>query len=216
MRPPLTTWQILGRTLAVLCVPLVTAAILFPIFAKARIHDKHYSCLSNMKILGLALTQYEQDNNELMPPVTNIADNTWRVGTYKYYKSYLPYKCPDDVRAPGPDSFFQSYAFNIDSVTDTADAKPQPLATVSSPETLVLLCEVQNSDYASFDIDDALHFPPSQHVLAVRHSGGGNYLFADGHARWLHPLATQGYWYRDSMRPLSSNGLAVLREAQAR
>ncbi|HAZ62604.1 MAG TPA: hypothetical protein DCZ72_03195, partial [Armatimonadetes bacterium] len=45
----------------------ILAAILFPVFAKAREKARQASCLSNLKQVGLALMQYVQDYEETMP-----------------------------------------------------------------------------------------------------------------------------------------------------
>lgn len=231
MQRGLTFWQILGRTLAVLCLLLFVAAVLFPLFAKPRGHGgRQTSCLSQEKQLGLGLLQYADNNDELMPPITHDLKNTWRVAVYPQVRANSIYKCPEDERdTPGPDSYAQSYALNAGSVLNTWRAKPQTLASAPHPETLVLLCEVQNTDDAVFDADDTVRFSPDQHILAVRHSGGGNYLLADGHSKWFRPSAftanttppgtmgtTVPHWHRDPRRALSTNAVAVLADAQAR
>ena len=219
-------WEWVGVTVIVLFV----AAVLFPIFAKSHGGGHHGSCMSNEKQLGLGLLQYVDNYDELMPPVTHDQKNTWRIAAYNYIKSDGVYKCPDDERTtPGPDGHFQSYAFNAGSVVNSWGAKPQSPQTAPEYETLVLLCEIQNTDHAAFDIDDPVRFSPDKHILAVRHSGGGNYLLADGHAKWFRPSAftasppapgtlgtTIPRWYRAPRRALSANARAVLVDAQAR
>jgi len=50
--------------LVVIAIIAILAAILFPVFAKAREKARQSSCLSNVKQLGLALLQYVQDYDE--------------------------------------------------------------------------------------------------------------------------------------------------------
>ena len=50
--------------LVVIAIIAILAAILFPVFAKAREKARQTSCLSNMKQLGLALMSYAQDYDE--------------------------------------------------------------------------------------------------------------------------------------------------------
>lgn len=45
----------------------ILAAILFPVFAKAREKARQASCLSNCKQLGLALMMYADDCDETLP-----------------------------------------------------------------------------------------------------------------------------------------------------
>ncbi len=50
--------------LVVIAIIAILAAILFPVFAKAREKARQASCASNMKQLVLANLQYQQDNDE--------------------------------------------------------------------------------------------------------------------------------------------------------
>jgi len=53
--------------LVVIAIIAILAAILFPVFAQARERARQSSCLSNMKQLGLAFMQYNQDFDEGFP-----------------------------------------------------------------------------------------------------------------------------------------------------
>ncbi len=53
--------------LVVIAIIAILAAILFPVFAQARESARKIACLSNMKQLGLAVTQYVQDYDEKYP-----------------------------------------------------------------------------------------------------------------------------------------------------
>lgn len=53
--------------LVVIAIIAILAAILFPVFAKAREKARQTSCLSNTKQLGLALYTYIQDFDETIP-----------------------------------------------------------------------------------------------------------------------------------------------------
>jgi len=50
--------------LVVIAIIAILAAILFPVFAKAREKARQASCLSNVKQIGLAIMQYAQDYDE--------------------------------------------------------------------------------------------------------------------------------------------------------
>ncbi|MES2463214.1 MAG: DUF1559 domain-containing protein [Armatimonadota bacterium] len=59
--------------LVVIAIIAILAAILFPVFAKAREKARQSSCASNMKQIGLALIGYTQDYDEKFPPAFSVA-----------------------------------------------------------------------------------------------------------------------------------------------
>lgn len=216
---------ILGRVVGVLLILFVVAAVVFPFFAKARPHDRHGSCLSNMKMLGVALAQYADNDDGLMP---NISDkpgskNTWRAMIYPQIKSKGIYRCPEDKSPPAPDGYAPSYAANYSGTYNGGPldkgngafagpgSYPLSLNKFPDPGHLIVLCEVDHSNAPEFNIDDPVRFAPGKHILSVRHSDGSNYLLADGHSKWYRPFRTGGLWYRDPEKPLSANAQAVLR-----
>jgi len=76
--------------LVVIAIIAILAAILFPVFARAREKAKQIACTSNVKQMGLAWLQYIQDNDEVFPPrnspkladgVTNNPEWTNQVGS---------------------------------------------------------------------------------------------------------------------------------------
>ncbi|MEN6545597.1 MAG: prepilin-type N-terminal cleavage/methylation domain-containing protein, partial [Armatimonadia bacterium] len=53
--------------LVVIAIIAILAAILFPVFAKAREKARQASCTSNMKQLGTAFAMYLQDYDQTTP-----------------------------------------------------------------------------------------------------------------------------------------------------
>lgn len=94
--------------LVVIAIIAILAAILFPVFAKAREKAREISCLSNLNQLGLACMQYTQDNDEHMPcswtgsPFISRPDPgppqcyKWMDQIQPYTKSTQIFHCPDD------------------------------------------------------------------------------------------------------------------------
>jgi prepilin-type N-terminal cleavage/methylation domain-containing protein/prepilin-type processing-associated H-X9-DG protein len=79
--------------LVVIAIIAILAAILFPVFARARENARKASCLSNLKQIGLGLMQYVQDYDEKYPmseydatPTENVW-HTWARDVMPYIKS---------------------------------------------------------------------------------------------------------------------------------
>src|SRR3954468_16853992 len=73
--------------LVVIAIIAILAAILFPVFAQAREKARQASCMSNMKQIGLAVMQYEQDYDETVPCGVNMyGGNGWAGQIYAYVK----------------------------------------------------------------------------------------------------------------------------------
>ena len=53
--------------LVVIAIIAILAAILFPVFAKARAKARQTACMSNLKQLGLGFEMYAQDFDEFLP-----------------------------------------------------------------------------------------------------------------------------------------------------
>lgn len=81
--------------LVVIAIIAILAAILFPVFARAKEAAKSSSCLSNMKQLGLAFLQYAADADDLYPNAgctqTKKGCNSWVLsGKAEYSGSNSP------------------------------------------------------------------------------------------------------------------------------
>src|ERR1700744_4715956 len=61
--------------LVVIAIIAILAAILFPVFARARENARRSSCQSNLKQIGLGFMQYTQDYDERMPSQTAVTYN---------------------------------------------------------------------------------------------------------------------------------------------
>ena len=59
--------------LVVIAIIAILAAILFPVFARAREKARQTACLNNVKQLSLAVMQYTQDYDEILPACTTPA-----------------------------------------------------------------------------------------------------------------------------------------------
>lgn len=83
--------------LVVIAIIAILAAILFPVFARARAKAQQNNCLSNLKQLGLGIRMYMSDYDEkslgAWTPTPHI---TWMQALYPYVKNTQIYVCPSD------------------------------------------------------------------------------------------------------------------------
>src|SRR3989337_1849285 len=86
--------------LVVIAIIAILAAILFPVFIRARENARRTSCASNMKQIGHGLLQYTQDYDETLPAASGYgaATTTWRTYIYSYVKSPQIFVCPSRSR----------------------------------------------------------------------------------------------------------------------
>ena len=63
--------------LVVIAIIAILAAILFPVFARARENARKTSCCSNLKQLGMATHMYAQDYDEMLPCDYYACNSTW-------------------------------------------------------------------------------------------------------------------------------------------
>jgi prepilin-type N-terminal cleavage/methylation domain-containing protein len=67
--------------LVVIAIIAILAAILFPVFAKARDKGRQAACLSNLKQIGLATMMYADDYDETYPYIYYVSGMAWPYGT---------------------------------------------------------------------------------------------------------------------------------------
>ena len=90
--------------LVVIAIIAILAAILFPVFARARESARTSSCLSNVRQIATGIMMYIQDYDETYPAATNIsrAFNTqWpqlRTIVQPYVKNDKIWFCPSEPR----------------------------------------------------------------------------------------------------------------------
>lgn len=95
--------------LVVIAIIAILAAILFPVFARARENARRASCQSNLKQAGLGLAQYVQDYDEKLPAsqfnglgqpsydianFSTTAEANWIAQIQPYVKSWQLFICP--------------------------------------------------------------------------------------------------------------------------
>ena len=99
--------------LVVIAIIAILAAILFPVFARARENARRSSCQSNLKQIGIGAMQYVQDYDEKYPQAYWYKNDTGGSGGYvhvsaiiqPYLKSEQIWKCPSSEGLPATNNF---------------------------------------------------------------------------------------------------------------
>jgi prepilin-type N-terminal cleavage/methylation domain-containing protein/prepilin-type processing-associated H-X9-DG protein len=182
--------------LVVIAIIAILAAILFPVFAKAREKARQSSCLSNLKQMGLANLAYAQDYDGRYMPYANVASaptppadtnrNFWRFPLQPYIKNWQVYICPSSWASPGDESSIAiqghpAYGYNdqVGSIAESVVTYPAQLAIMGDCAHWSLR---QNWSMAYANMCGASCNPLNANP--TRHNGGSNIAFADGHAKW--------------------------------
>ena len=103
--------------LVVIAIIAILAAILFPVFARARENARRSSCQSNLKQIGIGAMQYVQDYDEKYPMAYYYKNDTGGSGGYvhvsaiiqPYLKSEQIWKCPSSDGLVATNAFDPSF-----------------------------------------------------------------------------------------------------------
>lgn len=209
--------------LVVIAIIAILAAILFPVFARARENARRASCQSNLKQIGLGIMQYVGDYDELYPlrrfaPVVapDWDQNSWRTVIQPYVRSTQLMVCPsnpDNDKPTFDPEFNRSYSGNCTwtnaeariQPTSAADELgvfgqgfPVPAAQLQNPATTIAVTEMWHVPWVTVIIDRN----------DLTYSEGGQTYTAYGDVLFAGHLGTSNYLFADghvkAMRPLQT------------
>jgi len=185
--------------LVVIAIIAILAAILFPVFARAREKARQTNCLSNVKQQTLGVMMYLQDYDEMLPLRYFLSGGTinypgggtsagmiWPMPIYPYVKNIQLFNCPSwNYKWNGNYSGKQAYGIHnhIDGVS---------LGDIKSPATVIALADAFEDPGASsqtYYIQRSVVFSAgigslARTIVPDRHNGGANFGLMDGHAKW--------------------------------
>ncbi len=204
--------------LVVIAIIAILAAILFPVFARAREKARQTSCLNNVKQMALAVHMYIQDYDEtllfgeIISPVSVPRPWYGGSGTTLYWPDLLyPYVMNRQVfYCPSNPADWLGYGWNVylgyvGNHPDRTGAiyEGVKLADIDYPAQHVAIADHHGADYPSwafYRLWGSSSCDPNRWVTI--HNGGWNIGFVDGHAKWMkpgpsRPVGNGGtlYWY---------------------
>jgi prepilin-type N-terminal cleavage/methylation domain-containing protein/prepilin-type processing-associated H-X9-DG protein len=192
--------------LVVIAIIAILAAILFPVFAKAREKARQTSCLNNVRQIATAIMMYVQDYDERFfdrafpngspVPAGAIWWSSVRPGDNTLLDPYI--KNAQIFQCPSVGATQHSYGYN------GALTSAVRLGTIKSPAEILMVADdtwggrflyVPRSGGGSNLANWGANFanpatPPfvwGENTPYGRHNDGVNAAFADGHAKWIKP-----------------------------
>jgi len=165
--------------LVVIAIIAILAAILFPVFARAREKARQSSCLSNIKQIGLAFQQYVQDYDQRWP-IMYWDGSQWQPQASGYWGGEIsPYiKNSQVFLCPSKNDTVCSYIYNI-YLNQRAEAD------ITDPATRVTIADSTGNGWWGIDGSTmVLYGNPNCRIKDV-HNEGANFGFCDGHAKWI-------------------------------
>ncbi len=191
--------------LVVIAIITILAALLFPVFARAREKARTASCASNLRQIGLATSLYAEDAGGVYPPrFTVLGEIYWWDLADPYVRNINAWYCPSESLR-GPD--LRHYGLNCyDRTPDDGrfevGVSGLPLSEARAPSRTIAIADADPED----DRERTPPYPtpwdlggsqsgrwswPLTSLAEDRHSGGFNACYLDGHVKWL-PNADRG------------------------
>lgn len=177
--------------LVVIAVVAVLGALLFAAFSRAREKGRTAACQSNLHQIGLAVQQYAQDHDGTYP---GFAIPWWRAELMPYLKNEDVLHCPNrssDLREVVERASVETdYQYN-DKVFCALKRGAPGNGHGNQESAPALLYPSINWLFSDWDLTAPIYTLPNEcrgeARYATMHSGGANYLFQDGHVKWLIP-----------------------------
>jgi prepilin-type N-terminal cleavage/methylation domain-containing protein/prepilin-type processing-associated H-X9-DG protein len=184
--------------LVVIAIIAILAAILFPVFAKAREKARQASCLSNMKQIGLGILMYAQDFDEKIMSWKISGDcnddlvRPWRHAVYPYIKNTALFICPTSQWTayatcsnyhPEVNAFPIPTSYAVNDCHDWNVSNGLILGHIIRPAELFLLGEAGHNMWRPVLRPDPNDRGCANNFPAV-HNDGVNITYCDGHSKW--------------------------------
>jgi prepilin-type N-terminal cleavage/methylation domain-containing protein/prepilin-type processing-associated H-X9-DG protein len=200
--------------LVVIAIIAILAAILFPVFAKARDAARKSSCLSNQKQLGNAVIMYVQDYDETLPHQEANAGATPRYPTngaqlintndfaevndhiFPYVKNLQVFACPNSKRpttfTPGGTAWRYEHDYGWNTVVFPSN-RGVALATLDRPADTLFACDTSTEYLQTNMWQENCAGPYPLGPAAIGTTGTGAGRFQSRHAGMLNVMWGDGH-----------------------
>ena len=193
--------------LVVIAIIAILAAILFPVFARARENARRSSCQSNLKQLGITMTMYSQDYDERMVPVaTDVTDMRWPQILSPYMKLRAITVCPSAKYVTPLSAAFAADSFSYD------EAVANPTAT--NRDYAYGLYSSYGYNYAYLTPSAACPDGPESCATATSAAGDSRALSLAGIEEVSRTIALADSSSRDAANTSFVNGYFAIRPPQ--
>lgn len=184
--------------LVVIAIIAVLVAILFPLFITVKQKAHETKCASNLRQIGMATSMYMGDNGSRYPPYMvnpDAQEGNWYAIVRKYARSTLLTACPADPYLKKGDR--QTYGYWWNAYLNNWSGLPA-VRLVLPPPTESMIVYKKSTVYLMDGLMWGSQFlgqhnwwgPPTSWIVTketseaeIRHNGGANVLFCDGHVK---------------------------------
>lgn len=169
------------EVLIVIGILALLAAILFPVFAKARENARSSACLSNYHQIGLAIHMYAQDEND-HTPANGGSFQGLLSDCLPYTHTTAIFTCPDDYdrTEEGRVGSYRMPSLYQNMQLSCGWPDPYTPSVIAQPSTTTLAYEAEQD------------LSQSPIIATYRHKDGTQILRFDGHAKWLSRVGGNG------------------------
>ena len=178
--------------LVVIAIIAILAAILFPVFARAREKARQTNCLSNVKQIGLGYLMYMQDYDEraVRHITSGPPTRMWAQLINPYVSNLQIWTCPSRSETSFHGGYDETIGYAMNYLCND-HYYPHTLSMVKYPaETAILVdggyfYQWYTGYYRHTVPDNTRYGINGDATLKGQHNGGNNFCFYDGHAKWL-------------------------------